>query len=664
MFHVKTNVEYFPLQGRGPKYTLKKKRPFKFSKLSKDVTLFTDRLNSDSNSGDLYLKEFRFIQRRAEMIMKTSLHQLNGKKKLSEQVIIKLITKIIPASFLITLPNFNKFMKIIRLNLTRSHNEQIYAEVLSTGFDLNIIQWLPDKIIDAELRSKLFADGVKFVLFHVIFPFIHKFFKFVPTRAYGLLCFTTQAYNRVVSVLINHLKSSGIIALTDNQDFARKAAYLSLKPKDDKIRKCDLNSFRIIALLPKRHDTDLIRRKQINKSVYLLAREASFVKTQNFFEEWKMYVGNRQKRLFIVKLDVSDCFGNIPTDELISLISFSSLSPFEKRTLLDAVNNQFIMFGKKGRRPILWKWNRGLLQGMGFSSALCEFYLTHLESTLFSEFNTPDCFIYRKVDDYFFASTKRNNVFQFVEKAKSKLKINELKTQSNIMLQFTTLINFCGLEINTQTFRIKCVFNKDMEMHKRFRFWNVRKPIEPYAMLDRAVCFDYNNFYFQPALMDIQFNGMNHVLVNFFESMIFIALKLDTAIMSAMCGLVRQCHTEKIVHVIMGTIKICIKHVLRLNLKKFRCIPFLYQKLMIVGLRAMELAFKRRHNQVYDDIVKIIQKFMKEEIQTNKWFYLFQLQFQTIPRALRIIKTKRSCLFFKALCESGSSCYYRENYKM
>ncbi|RZC14254.1 RVT 1 domain containing protein [Asbolus verrucosus] len=361
------------------------------------------------------------------------------------------------------------------------------------------------------------------------------------------------------------------------------------------------------------------------------------------FDGWKSYVRRHgDRRMYGVKLDIKDAYGNVDVRFLIVLISAlrsEFLSDFEAEFVIERVKNQFVTFRKR-----VYQWRHGLLQGDRLSACLCELYMSYLDKTLPEV--KPNCFMDRTVDDYIFCSTEAHEVVNFMREVRVTHQINETKTRTNVACGSDEEIPYCGKLFNLATKEVKklYVFGRQYNIRHKFKLWNFKRTIsetDVKLFLKKAMKFAYNNNCFTKMELNTVFNSQRTVLENFFEGMIYAAYKFDAAVMAVRNVLGEN--TDFILDVLHETVQqysISVRRKVECYKGDYYREVITQQHLKILAYKAFVLVFKRR-NEIYKNIIKEIKSVCDLKLHFSSSFIDYKY-FTRLPAAFKDVKVNRS----------------------
>ncbi|KAF5301299.1 hypothetical protein FQR65_LT08918 [Abscondita terminalis] len=425
-------------------------------------------------------------------------------------------------------------------------SECVYVQELTIGYDPAKIPWLTtiaseNSSVGKKLCKNYLRDAQLWILEKIVKPLIRRFYCIVKIGRElevvpkPLWC----AFRQKVPTLRMVYQHQGSTFLGLEQ--------LNLK----KLRHSDQQkggTTRIFADNPERWIIKPQKDKEFANTIGRIIRQAAsnicLTKTTSLYKYWKEY--QRQlngKKNFGVKIDVQDAFGSININLMCQILGEVYKKGFISSDVQSILNyhirNQYVICGKnKDGSPKIWKWNHGLCQGDRFSSALCQLYLSYLDSIHLHHLIQPHNFCFRIEDDYFFCSKTKTDIFEFMKIMESLHSLNKDKTQSNVKGFDHETINYYGRTFFLETGEVEgfYTFRKRSEIRHRFKLWNIKKSfynrIVPLLFNETAMQYSVNNFRFQDIELNTIINTEERVLKNYFKAMILLGFKLDAAVMA------------------------------------------------------------------------------------------------------------------------------------
>ncbi|KAF5272663.1 hypothetical protein FQA39_LY07690 [Lamprigera yunnana] len=563
--------------------------------------------------------------------------------------IFKILDKVIPLMYFGTKVHRRMFYSTVKLILTQSMYECIYLKELIMKYDLKKIPWLADINNDKKLCSKYLCRGQLWLLEKIVKPLILRYYTVVKKgQMYEVELVPKRIWNSFRQKVLNGLLHKEHLVPTDFKTGYR--GFLQIRPKN---KYEDFLNFRPIVRLPC-YGTALNRKQEkestqrISRIIRLAAQYICPTKTMHLYRCWKEYLGKiNGKQVYSVKIDLQDAFGNVNIGIMCYILNMLQENKQVSNVnvlLKEHIGNQYVAFGAHK----IWKWNRGLCQGDRFSSALCQLYLSYLDFIHLQNFYKPTTFLHRTVDDYFFCSTKEDDVIGFINVMNSVHVLNQEKTQSNISQYGHEAINYCGhtFLLNTGEVKIYYNFKKRMEVRHRFKLWNIQKPIynEQRSVtiekfLTKAMNYAVNNYHFQHMELNTIFNTERIVLENFFQAMIFLAFKFDACVV-ALRNIIKDFQS------VTTLLTKCIYTFSRKSLTKLVKNKGVYHKGEIVlehflkiGARAFLVVLKKRRfymdNLILEQLVRYENKFVAP-LDFNKKFRKMPCIFNNISIQRRL----------------------------
>ncbi|XP_025831975.1 uncharacterized protein LOC108734725 isoform X2 [Agrilus planipennis] len=534
--------------------------------------------------------------------------------------------------------------KIIR----RSRFECIYRRELYQGYDYTCMTWLT--------REQDFVVVNEWVLNRIVKPIINKYFfamKDINTN-YGLKLIPMRKwFSFQTRVIQNMIKNQHLQPLSCNPTCIRGKLSILMKKDINNVE-----SYRPIVLLNKNSRGSESRKKlkEIAASIRKLASEMCDTKTKYFYQEWSKFVEETgYKNIYGAVADVKDAFGSITTKKMSNLldklVEEKNMESAKGYYIKAHIRNQNVIyqFTRKGI-PHIGRWKHGLLQGDILSSALCQLYISDLDRQYLTGFS-QNFLLHRSTDDYFFCTTNREDLTKFMAIMKKHYKINVNKFQSSIINDNILLYNGNIFIMGSKEIKCHYKFKKGSLMKHKCKFWNLRNQVA-YERLDlfikRTLEFPCNNYFFSKMYINTVFNSYATVLDNFFEGMVYIALKFDAAVVAA--------YRENIPS---GLLIEVIKTVFNRYCKK--CIGILnknakndentrinskshFYKLSIL---AFQLVLKKR-KWLYGDTIKQLNVMNKSHVVLQKCYINMQ-RFRKIPDVFKYLKIG-TCIRYKKIC--------------
>ncbi|XP_017783722.1 PREDICTED: uncharacterized protein LOC108567640 [Nicrophorus vespilloides] len=448
---------------------------------------------------------------------------------MNQDDLIKFYKRIIPFELFGSQLNNDMFYNLLTIIATRATHECVLTQSISSGYDPNAIDWLHDVIPNK--RKAMLHMGLRVLIEIIVYPTFNKMFHPVRMGQYYEIRFAERVkWSNYLAKVRNFLVKSKSIVAVERKLVVKPRGVLYIRPRGDLTNIIDFRPY--VVFNSKLNVMSTIYKKTVTKSLYQYAESLTFVKRTHFGKHWQKYiriVGD--SKLFATKLDLMDCFSNISVDILIDILNDADvkyLSKNMKEKLKFYVKHQYVMFGNR-----LWLWKRGLLQGDRFSSGLCEVYFAKLDSVNLREFNKTNCFLHKTVDDYFFCSTKEEDVANFKQILTSYAMINTTKIEDNRIT-----ITYCNFKINLNHRHVSNYyrFPKDTHIHCKYKLWNVNAQLSQLGLLTKSLFFAYNNNNFNATALNTSYNNDQTILRNYYEAMVLLAFKFDAMIMGISLG--------------------------------------------------------------------------------------------------------------------------------
>ncbi|KAB0792008.1 hypothetical protein PPYR_13969 [Photinus pyralis] len=524
---------------------------------------------------------------------------------------LKTLDEVIPTAYFGNRRHRKLFYDVVKLILTQSEFECIYVRQLVIGYNLNTVPWLSDLVrtTPAKICRRYLCQGQVRLLEKIVKPLILQAYTVVKKGdKYELELVPKTLWSSYRQKVINLLLKKGHLLPSNSP--SRPLGALQIKPKSGYF---DPERFRLIVrLTPQtkaRRRKEKLFTREIGRDIRHAARKLSATKTTDLFRCWKDYLDRvGGGKVYGIKIDIQDAFGNINIDFMCYILERlyerGQISSNVRTYLTNHIKNQYVICGKdKDGKPKTWRWNRGLCQGDRFSSALCQLYMSYLDSTHLADLYKPTNFLHRTVDDYLFCSTSEDDVSKFLATMRALHEINERKTQSNIAGFESQLLHYYGQTISLETGEVKTLYSWDKraEIRHRFRLWNIGQAIyhkdrsrSIREFLSRPMRYKLNNFFFKKIELNTIFNSEGTVLENFFEAMVYIAFKFDVGVMALKNIIVDYALVGDLARKVAYAYSVCALRTLEKHKGEYHTGELSVSHLLRVGIQAFILVFKRR----------------------------------------------------------------------
>lgn len=550
--------------------------------------------------------------------------------------IFSLLDKIIPNNYFGKPQNRSRFYKIVANILTQSTHECLLLSTINKGFDYDSIPWLQIKEFkdDIEAKQNLLRNVNLFLLEQIVKPLVIFYYKPIKTlNANEIKFIRKEKFLSFESKIFDKLLKRGYISRIENSEEVEARGVLKIIPKQD--------NFRAIVSVYQNPEKKKFF-KIITSKVYEAANQIN-LNTRSLYEAWLNFTEKvKDKEIFGIKLDIKDAYGNVniaTLREIILQLPTKYCTEEKKKFIIEHITNQYISFRRK-----IYKWNHGLLQGDHLSSCLCELYMAYLDQNYLQNFANGN-FIHRTVDDYFFCSVNPHKVEDFAKVIKTfhPKCVNPRKTILNLPTAPTVQdeIPYCGkiFDLNTKQVRTLYHFPKGFEIRHKFKLWNFQRQIlDPKSFLVKAMKFSFISNSFTKLDLNTAFNSQQTVFENFYDGMIYVGYKFDSAVMAL--------RNNSLIDDLDFVWDVLQSNVAEYSSRVYKKIQKLqgrnYQKvtcgnLRVLAWRAFIAVFKRR-NEVYKNLIK---KIKSENTLTMKVPDLDFSYFCTLPDKFRHVQINR-----------------------
>ncbi|CAK1541059.1 unnamed protein product [Leptosia nina] len=188
------------------------------------------------------------------------------------------------------------------------------------------------------------------------------------------------------------------------------------------------------------------------------------------------WLRREQPKLYFVKADLSNAFGSVKRNLLLSIIT-KKMAGFQNSDQPLQLKNKFAVHYKELRKELqkpllvrvgsaIYEWKLGLVQGYVYSPALSEVYYSHFDKLYFSHHLRTSAdelkLFVRVVDDYLYITDSVLDAYSFLKALSRYENVNYSKTAANFQyegIQFTEDVNFLGYTYNTKTLLVNRASN-------------------------------------------------------------------------------------------------------------------------------------------------------------------------------------------------------------
>ncbi|KAJ8960058.1 hypothetical protein NQ318_009499 [Aromia moschata] len=439
--------------------------------------------------------------------------------------ITTILDEVIGADYFGTTQNRKRFYHLVNKITTQSRFECVYLSSLSKDYDIKRIPWLQEENLDESQSRQMLRRTNLYLLTYIVKPLIKHFYHALKNfRGYEVKFIPRRKWHSHQHKIFNEIVGLRYLIAIDFEA-CKSRGTLRLFPKIDS----DRLEYRPLISPTKCSVQMKIKLRRLLKQIDHLAREISASSNVSLFVAWKRYSKSTAgQRIYGVKLDIKDAFGNVNVERLCYIITESKLNETDKDFIINHIRNQYVSFHKK-----FYRWNHGLLQGDRLSSSLCNLFLSDFETTHLLPFRKPDQLLHRIVDDYFFCSTNESDMEHFEHVIRCTFELNDSKTQRVTNNNTNYEIIYFGQVFNLTSREV--VLREGVLSDINSNFGMLKKLIPEGCKQDivqRTLSFPYNNHCFKRMELNTKFNTEEKVLKNFFEGMIFVAFKFDAAVMA------------------------------------------------------------------------------------------------------------------------------------
>ncbi|KAL3273061.1 hypothetical protein HHI36_014516 [Cryptolaemus montrouzieri] len=271
--------------------------------------------------------------------------------------------------------NKNLFIRLVKKILNHRRREFIHISLLSQGFE-NCFEWSKNIENDEVFQEVLKSSNI-YLLEKCIKPFIEKhFFPLAQRRSHGIDLIPRPVWQKFKNSVFHQMKMKKHVELNEAYADMIPRGNLRLLPKDN------FNSYRPLICFLKRNETA----KALNYIEELKTKLKRYFNQERlhskfFHQSWIEFINECEyKKIYGVKVDAEDSFGNVEIDKMCRIIQESPkecLSDQDKNYLVNRISNQYVSLISKEPK-ITVKWCHGLLQGDKLSSILCDLYYLFL----------------------------------------------------------------------------------------------------------------------------------------------------------------------------------------------------------------------------------------------------------------------------------------------
>ncbi|XP_060532884.1 uncharacterized protein LOC132705925 [Cylas formicarius] len=554
-----------------------------------------------------------------------------------------LVKKVIPIEYFGSLLNRRRFLFIVKRIMTHTDGECIHTSFLYENYDYEAIPWLRQKHIRGKHELEFFNV---LLLESVVKALIKHFYVFMKDyKGRKIIQIPRDKYYMFNDKIFSKQIQSGFITHNhENLDKATLRGTLKWVPKRNMEQLC----YRPIIIT---FNKDKQLQRELKRKVTLAANNFKVTCKEKMFDGWLSYLQQTEgKRLFAIKLDMADAFGNVDINVLCTILEKCSiLTKQEINYLCKHIKQQFVY--RPGKN--ICQWHHGLMQGDCLSSSLCDLYLSYLEHENMIKFALPRCFMHRTVDDMLYISTHQRDILDFELHACNVFRLNERKTLKYLGTKdCNPCIPYYGkvFNFNTKEFSNYYEFEKGTQLRTKFKFWNPKYPYSAdnvFQFITSSMKFQYLNFCFTKFELNSQTNSVETILKNFYLGMCYVAFKMDCAIQAIKYAFLTP---EKFNLIVLNVIEFILetycKKVLsfigRYKGDVFRDV-FSFKLLNTISLRAFVVVLRKRY-LTYKEIIKVIKdRLTKSKMPfKQKKINLDVKYFFKLPNVFENIRMKRT----------------------
>lgn len=513
---------------------------------------------------------------------------------------------------------------------------------ITKDFDKSVMKWLQEENLQEHIANELLETSNTYLLKYVVIPIIKLFYYPAKLgRSYEIRFIPRNKWQLFQDKNLERLLSGKHMTLVSNVSKSLIRGYLKLLPKTN----CDSLDFRPIISPSKKGLLTKEQFRKLSAQIHKLSRHISPIANLSLYKSWKNYTNNNSDTIYGIKLDIKDAFGSINVEIICQLIQKSALPPNDKSFIISHILNQYVYFNK-----LIYKWNRGILQGDHLSSSICNLYLSFLERESVQMFSTPKTLLVRKFDDYFFCSPNFNDLINFEYEIKKVLEVNKSKTEI-AGIDGNRCVNYFGYIFNLSTKDVQklYMYQRDTFFHHRFKIWNISKPVEEtskHLIVLKGMKFSCNNHCFTKILLNTIFNTEEKVLRNYYDGMLYVAFKFHVLVMSIRHYQEEVNQIHNLSSIVENTIRsVCHMAHKRIMLNrgshftgKITCDLLCY-----IGHRAFSVIFKKYY-AFYQPLADPLENTFERHRKLLNPFNLHVTEFKKVGCQFRYINTSRKSL--------------------